>query len=378
MRPPAAKTRIVVASEPGYAGVKRHVVDILENIDTTQFEVLFLYSLDRKDAHYENEIDRIRRRGIRAKEVRMVRSISPLRDLAALLQIYSAIRAFRPEVVHVHSSKAGFLGRIAAKAVSWNIRTVYTPNLMSCYYGRHFLWLEKLVAAFTDRVIAVSNSEGEDIRGWGVVPAHKIEVIPMCVRRHYPLLQTVPNQNRRLKITACGRICFQKNALLFFKVAVRVLREHPEVSFVWIGDFGEDHEAASVRRFIATDPRAQCISVTGWVEDPDKEIASSDIFCMFSRFESFGFVTVDAMMMGVPVVGTRATGTVDLIRDGETGFIVPPDEALLAGKLIELIENPKLRHTIGQQGREHICATFTIDRMIREIETSYCRMVATE
>lgn len=363
--------RVAIISEPGFAGVKRHVVDLLHHLDVREFELLFLYSLERKDAHYEEEIQIAQARGIRCVEVALVREIRPWADLQSGLKVWQELRDFRPCIAHLHSSKAGFLGRFAAKLAGTGIRTIYTPNALACFDSRLFWWLEKAAGLVTDRIVGVSPSETDDIRRWRLVPEARVACIPLCVRTldEYPPRRT--GLTEKPLIVGSGRICRQKQALLFFKTAAVLLREHPALRFRWIGNFGDDEEAREVRALIARDALARQVEVTGWVSDADAEIAAADVFCMTSRYESFGYVTADAMIMGVPVVGVNATGTRDLVIDGVTGLLCGPVTSQLAECVLRLLQDAALRFRLAAAARGHVAGKFSREQMIRDISRLY-------
>ncbi len=360
--------KILVASEPGFAGVRRHVIDVLLHIDTARFEVCFVYSLVRADALYARDIERLRARGIECREVPMGRGIHPSRDFIALLRLRRVIAEFKPDIVHGHSSKAGFLARIAARLVRPRPRALYTAHAMACAYSKIYWPLEMLAGCLTDCLVAVSQSEAEDFKRWRI-PARRAAVISLNVRDDYP--RRARAEGGPIVIAACGRISRQKNGLLFFKTAVEVLARHPEVRFRWIGSFDEDSEAKEVRAYIASEPPAGKVEITGWVDDANAFIAESDVFCVLSRYESFGYVAADAMMMALPVVATRVTGLVDLVVDGETGFLCEPEAEKIAPLLERLIENPGLRAEMGRKGKARLQEGFGLDKTVRQVEELY-------
>jgi len=371
--PHSPRLRILVVSEPGFAGVKRHVVEVLSHIDTERFEVCLVYSLVRADGLYRRDIEHLRARGIRCLEVPMGRGIRPWRDLAAMLQIRRIIAEFRPAIVHGHSSKAGFLARVAACLVFPRPRTLYCPHAMSFVYAKQYWFLEMFAGCLTDCLVAVSRSEAADFRRWRI-PARRIATIPLSISAdtHYP--PRVAKSGGPTLIATCGRISRQKNGLLFFKTAVEVMARRPDVLFRWIGSFDSDDETEEVRRFIASEPLARKVEITGWVDDANALIAEADIFCMLSRYESFGYAVADAMMLSLPVVATRVTGLVDLIAEGETGFLCEPEVSKVAPVLIRLIENRQLREQMGRNGRERLEKVFSSDNTVRLTEELYSSM----
>lgn len=336
-----ARIRLMLCSEPGNAGVKRHVCNILEHIDTSRFDVMFAYSLDRADHTYADEIEQFRAKGMRCEAVPMVRQMDVRADVTSFRQLRRLVREFRPDVLHCHSAKAGFLGRMATAGLRTRPRVLYTPNAMPCYISSFYLTLEKIAARWTDHIIAVSPSEREDILAWRIAAESRLAVLSMGVDCSATPLEDLDHCVRQ--IGACGRICSQKNAKLFFTTLLPLLEEHPNLELVWIGDYSGDEESHWVEKTLSASPHSSRVTITGWVDNAIDRMRELDLFCMFSSYESFGFVTADAMVNGIPVVAIDGTGTRDLIQDGRNGWLTDGTVAATRAAISEAIDNPDLR-----------------------------------
>ncbi|HEY8904224.1 MAG TPA: glycosyltransferase [Chthoniobacterales bacterium] len=361
---------VAVVSEPGKAGVKRHVVDLLTRIDVEQYRVTYYYSLQRSDKAYAAELDAIGRRGIKCVEIPMAGELKPLEDMKALLLLSFHLVRERPAVLHLHSSKAGGLGRLAAFLLLPRPRVLYTPHAMACYRSRFYLMLERVLGFLTHTLIAVSESEREDFIRWAIPGGRRAQTIPLGVS--VPSTTELPGADKATwTVGTCGRISFQKNALFFFEVAINAIRENSDVQFKWIGDFGDDEEAQAVKALLERAGSPPQIQVTGWVQDPETHIESLDTFCMFSRYESFGYVTAEAMLLGIPVVATPATGTVDLVRHEQTGLLVKPDAEAVARAIGRLKREPNLHARLSAQAKTYVAEKFTIGGMVKSLEDLY-------
>jgi glycosyltransferase involved in cell wall biosynthesis len=373
MAPSPKLIRILVASEPGLAGVKRQVIDYLSEMDLEGFEILLVYSLVRHEPAYVEELQRLKNRGIGIHELPMSGSISPWRDLQGLLGAMRLILQFRPDIIHAHSSKAGFLFRAAARLVRSKARVIYTPHAMACYFSRFFRFIEQAMSPLTDLFIAVSASEGGDIVRWSVAPSEKIEVLTMGVHPAR-LPRTFPKERI---ITACGRICRQKNPLLFFQAMSRVAESDPEIRFRWIGSFSDDWESREVAALLAASPHRDRFEITGWVPDPETFLREAVIFCMLSRYESFGYVTADAMLLEIPIIGVDASGTRDLVQSRQTGLLVEPQPEALTSAVMFLLNNPELARQWSRAGKHFVENTHSVGRMCAQMRSIYHRSVTT-
>lgn len=366
--------RVAVISEPGKAGVKTHVVDLLRRIDTKKFDIVYYYSSCRSDSAYASEIQDLIRRGISCHEISMKDRIQPIRDGCSLLQIIWLLLRQRPHILHLHSSKAGGLGRLASLFLFPRPKVFYTPHAMACYRSRIYLWMERILGRLTDVLVAVSASERDDFIRWRIPNSEHAVTVTLGV--HPPHLNSTPTVSGKCNLEtwtvgACGRICFQKNALLFFRAALELHKRDQSYRFCWIGDFSEDREAQSVKELLREAAWPEEIQITGWQSSPQQYLIQLDTFCMFSRYESFGYVTADAMMLGIPVVGTRATGTVDLVRDGITGLLTEPNIDSVTAAWERLKNDKDLRTRLSSNARVFVTETHSVSKMVAQIERLY-------
>lgn len=121
------KIKLLIISEPGSGGVKRHVMDLLNNLNKDRFEIIYAYSKKRADKDYLSELDELSYE-IQIKEIHhLQQTISIKNDSLAFIEIFKLINYLKPDIVHCHSSKAGVLGRIAAKLLKVP-KIIYTPH----------------------------------------------------------------------------------------------------------------------------------------------------------------------------------------------------------------------------------------------------------
>jgi glycosyltransferase involved in cell wall biosynthesis len=364
------KTRVLLIAQSNTAGVKCHVIDVLSRIDLDAFEVRFVYNLLACDRDFPGLVAAVEARGIRAFELPMLNRPDPKRDLPALFRLIREIRAWRPHIVHAHSSKAGAVGRVAARLAGTGAKTVFTPNVLSIFNSKLYFPIEAALAPLTDVMVASSASEAEDFRRLGIYDGCAIRTIPLCVDAdRFRRIEASPRSGP-FRIASCGRICPQKGSLLFFQTALAAARAGLDWRFEWIGDYyGSDAESAECRRLLAAHPEMN-VEVTGWLDDPTARLAQADVFLLLSRYESFGFVTAETMLLGKTVVATRTTGNIDLVVEGETGFFVERDSADILATLQRVADHPD-RAQLGQRGRARIEREFPISRMIALTEQLY-------
>jgi glycosyltransferase involved in cell wall biosynthesis len=376
------KIKLLTVLESAAGGAGRHVADLLLNIDLNLFDVWLVYSSRRADGRFLYDLEGIRRRGIVTVEVGMVRKVAPVDDLKAFMVLWRLIKREKFDIVHGHSSKAGFLGRMAAKLAYPKAKTVFTPHGISAKANHWFLWLEKLAGAFTDTIIAVSESERRELINYRLVSPGQITVVNNgvnlpCETGVDPVIRQqfgVPQD--AILIGTCGRVAMPKDPDTFIQAGLITLRRHSNCFFLWIGS-GEmlTWARSEVRRLGVADR----MLFVGYRTDVEMALRSCDIFLFTSLAESFGYATAEAMALSLPVVATHTTGTTDLVVPKLTGILAPVgDPVAISDALEELINSPPMRLFMGTNGRARIGADFSVSAMVRDTEVQYQRLLRPE
>jgi glycosyltransferase involved in cell wall biosynthesis len=371
------RRKILHVLEATSAGAARYVADLLLRIDITAFDVAFAYSPRRADDRFWRDLDAIQARGIRIFEIPMARSIHPLDDGKALWRIYRLVKEHGFEVVHGHSSKAGFLARLAAKLAGQRVLTVYSPHAIAISANPAYGHLERFAARFTDVVLGVSRSEREELEGYKLVPSFKLHHVTAGIdipafaghpdSGEFRRQMGIPEQ--AVLIGAAGRLAPQKDPLTFVRAAAQLHRDGVPAYFAWAGDGELLGQAETLARSLGVGTHMR---FPGYCPDLRPFLAALDIFSLTSRYESFGYVTCEAMAMGKPVVATNVAGSNELVQHGKTGFLLPPgDVAACAVAFSRLASNPALRRAMGQAAQRRVREHYDVGRMVRQVEELY-------
>lgn len=311
------------------------------------------------------------------------REISPHHDLLALRKLQRLIHTGNYTIVHTHSSKAGILGRLAARLAG-------TPIIVHTVHGwsfhehmaprrrRLYVMLERFAARFTDAMIVVTRPDIDKGLAEGIGRPEQYHLIRSAI----PLDEFDPTTvdggaaRRELGIPPdvpvlgnVGRFSPQKNPLDWVGVAGRVAQAVPECRFLLVGDgpLRPEVEAALAEAGIA-----ERTILTGLRRDVPHLLAAMDVFLLTSLWEGLPRVIPQAMAMAVPVVANRADGTVEAIDHGATGFLCEPgDLDSMAAYCNRLLQSPELRQEMGWRGRRYAIQEFGLQRMIAEIEALY-------
>jgi glycosyltransferase involved in cell wall biosynthesis len=306
-------------------------------------------------------VDGARRRGCRVVDVPSLgREVAPLRDLAALGQMVALIRRERPAIVHTHTSKAGFIGRVAAR-IARVPAVIHQPHghIFYGYYGRRrtdvFTALERLAARWTDRIVTLTERGTEEHLAHGIGTRRQYVAVPSGVPTD-ALRAGAPTRvaaRARLGLDAetfvvagLGRLVPIKGFDLLVRALPAILVEIPSTRVVLIGD-GPDRDAlAATAESLGVSDRLRLLDGTA---DVASCLVAADAVAMPSRNEGMGRVLVESMALGLPVVATAVGGIPAVVTDGESGLLVEPEDvAALAAALIQLGRDIGLRRKIGE------------------------------
>lgn len=321
----------------------------------------------------------------------MHRTLNPLNDLKTFFQLVKIIREFKPDIVHTHAAKAGALGRIAA----WYCKV---PVIVHTYHGHVFhsyfsrfvtkivLFVERFLARLSTAIVTISPKQFEEI-----VHQHKIcsSEKAHIVRLGFDLQQFNDKRNEcrieirekyaitheEVAIAIIGRLAPIKNHALFLE-SLTLLKNNPSTYKVFI--VGDGSEKENVLQKIATLPKAikERIVFTSWIKDIATFNSGMDIICLSSDNEGTPVSLIEAQASGVAVVSTNVGGVEDIIKDGETGFIVPKkNKELFSERLDELIHNTALRLKMGENGWKNVKNTYDYTILVKNMEHLYNQLL---
>jgi len=309
------------------------------------------------------------------------RAINPLKDIPVLLELCRLIKNNKIDIVHTHSSKAGILGRWAARLakVGAILHTVHGwsfHDYQSKLKRRFFVWLEQLSAKFTDRIIVVSHHDRE--KGLRNHIGEKNKYLLIRYGIDYREFSNIKEQNLRkeLGISASDLVvgmiaCLkpQKSPQDFIKLADLVRQTVPGVKFLLIGDGILRNKA---ERLIAKLNLQDAVILTGWRRDIPQILSVLDVFTLNSLWEGLPVTVLEAMAAARPVVVTHTGAVQEVIVDGETGFLVfPQDIKKMAERLIVLLKDARLREAVGQKAKDSLGMDFCLENMVGNTQRCY-------
>jgi glycosyltransferase involved in cell wall biosynthesis len=328
--------------------------EIIENISTT-----IIYSGNRKEIDPE-EIESEFSKGISLIKIDMVRKFSPIQDFKSILNLRRELKKINPDVIHLHSSKAGVLGRIACFLLFKNKKIFYTPHGYSFLrtdisnLTKNIYWtIEKsFQQLFGGITIACGDTEFEIAKKIGKSFLIRNGINIEEVHQH-----RIKQQNQIMTIGIVARITIARNPKLFNTIALRF----PDFNFVWIGD-GELNS-------ILTAPN---IRITGWLmnrNDVLKELNAIDIYIQTSLWEGLPIAVLEAMALKKPVLATNVIGNKDIVVPNETGFLFDDIDEL--DHYFELLKENKTRSFFGDNAIKRCYDLFDKNKNFKALADLY-------
>jgi glycosyltransferase involved in cell wall biosynthesis len=296
-------------------------------------------------------------------------------DLVALA------RRRRARILHVHGYAAADFGRLAARlgGAALVLHEHFADPRMPGYQGL----ADRVLAPFTDRAIAVSESTREFLVRERHVPARKVRLIwngaplgefaPVTPERAAATRAELGLPERAPVVGSIARLSEQKGHRFLLDAAARVLAARKDVRFLIVGD-GDQwdalHEQARVLQI------AERVVFAGHRTDVPALLGACDVFCISSTYEGTPLTLFEAMASGQAIVSTAVDGCRELLREGETGLLVPPRDAqALAAALLRALDDPALRARLSAAARA-ASAEFDIARTVERIQDLYDEVLA--
>ncbi len=370
------------------APAKIRILQFLDTLDVGGAEAQMLAVLSRLPSNrYEVRVAWLRGRGelapefnaagIRTFRLRMHSPVEP--DLAA--RVLRVLREFRPHIVHSHLFFAdlvgGLLSQLSAVPVLVTTRHIEEEALRSpaaAFAAR------RLVGVF-DRVVVVSNAVARFLSKTLNLREHRMRLIPYGFPPRKGLPENGQNGLRaalglppdsRL-VTMVGSLTPRKGVDDLLRAASLIRDAVPQARFLLVGRGDQRRELEETARLLDLN---ETVRFLGFRRDVQEILAGSDLLVLPSHWEGFGLVLLEAMNASLPVVGTRRGAIPEVVRDGETGLLVPPkDPQALATALIRLLSHPEHARAMGRAGLSRLRREFDMDRAVRAHDDLYVELL---
>jgi len=309
------------------------------------------------------------------------RRVNLIGDLKALIVLIVEIRKFKPHVIHTHTAKAGFLGRLASLVSMQRSIRVHTfhGHLLNGYFGstKRLLVIvaERFLALFTDQLLAVGDKVRNDLLKVGIGKEESFGIMPPGLEIG-DLPSKIESQNSfgilvgHLQCAFIGRLTQVKRPDRFLDVVVELQRRQVQIDFFVAGD-GELIDFCRQRIKLENLP----VRLLGWQSDIEKVLSAADIVVLTSDNEGTPLSLIQAGMSGIPVVTTDVGSVSEIVLHGVTGIVAPLEVERICDAIEKLAGDPELRASLGHAAKEFTLGKFGIKRLVHEHEELYRRLL---
>lgn len=384
------KVRVLrVIARLNMGGPAHHVSLLSGMLDPDRYETLLLHGEVGSGEASLAEV--ARRSGAMTQIVPGLRpELRPLDDLRAFTALVREMRAFRPDIVHTHTAKAGMLGRLAA-VVALRPRPVivhtYHGHVLEGYFGKAksglYRGIETVLARFSDRLIGVSSATVDDLVRLKVAPRSKFTVVPIGLDLD-PFLQlqakagssfraevgTAPGE---ILLTFVGRLVQIKRVDVLLNAVARARQLGAPVRLAIVGD-GE--RRAELEGLAAELSITDSVSFAGYRSDVTGVAAASDIAVLSSDNEGTPVSLIEAGAAGCPAVSTAVGGVRDVVTPDSGMLVARGDAESLGSAIARLAADPAERARMGGRARNHTANRFIVDRLLGDADSLYRGLMA--
>ena len=375
----ARKVRVMrIIARMNVGGPAVQVSGLMRGLDASVFEHELVTGYCAAD-----EADYLEKVATDVKAIRidgLGRSIKPRADLTALFAIIKEIRRFKPDVIHTHTAKAGVVGRIASILSGHKSIRVHTfhGHLLNGYFGsgktKLVILVEKVLARFTDQLLAVGSKVKNDLLAVGIGNQNKFDVMPPGLQLAEVPSRATARKKLGLKDDAIycafiGRITKIKRPDRFLDVVAEVKSRGINLHFIVAG-------AGDLLQYCQDRATAENLPVTflGWREDIEVVLAAADFVLLTSDNEGTPLSLIQACMVGIPVVATNVGSTNEIVVNGETGLLTDLSVGQLADAVAKVATDSALRDKMGTAGQKYTLARYGVARLVKDHQDLYLRL----
>ena len=312
---------------------------------------------------------------IKEYNISLYRALNPIKDIKGLLQVLKIIYKEKPDIIHCHSAKGGFIGRLAGFIT--HTKTFYTPHAFSFLSTQSklkrqlFLFLERS-AKLNSYLLACSNSE----KDLGISLVHYKREKALVWSNSVPDANNVSIPKEKTTspyICYIGRPSYQKNPFFLVNVIKEVHKKHPNILFYILGVGYYSPDLETIKVMIKNYQLENTIILLPWLNHNETMgyIKNSLFYITPSRYEGLPLAVIEAMSLGKCIIASDVLGNKDCVKNDYNGFLLPLKENIFIDKINQLIEFPELREKFEVNSRKYFEENFFIENRIKYLENIY-------
>ncbi|WP_341667893.1 glycosyltransferase family 4 protein [Alcaligenes sp. SDU_A2] len=364
------KIAYIITRSDVIGGANIHLLDLAQGIKKEGIEAIILIGGEGIVAQEANA------KGIPTLAIKnLIREINLIKDILAFFEIRSALKKISPDIVHLHSSKAGIVGRLAARSLG--LPAIFTAHGWAFTDGVSkrrkiaYRLIEKAMAPFATKIITVSEYDRQLAIKNKIIKPSKLRAIQnglpdVDIEKKY--LEHQETQNDHLcKLIMVARFDEQKDQATLIKALALIKNKNWNLTFAGDGRLRSEAEKL-VKEHQLTDK----IIFAGACRDIPDRLQASDVFVLSTNWEGFPLSILEAMRAGLPVLATDVGGVSEAVAHGVTGYLSQRGDSQELAKYLELlISDPKLRESLGKNGQISFKKNFTFKTMLEKTISVY-------
>ncbi len=376
------KKILFIITQSEFGGAQRFLANFTTSLDKNKYEILVAAGPEGDDKN--GVLSFLEKKGISTRHLKSLkRSVNPLLDLLGLFEIRKLIKKEKPDTMFLCSSKAGFLGSLAAKGM--NIKVIYriggwTFNDPRCRLSKGmYKQIEKISAKWKQYIIVNSEYERKQAIKLGIKPKQKIVTVYNGVDLN-KLDFLLPEQAREKVLGEIERKEKDKDCLLgtianlypskgleyLITSANALIKKNPRIVFVVIGE-GEERE--KLEKLIEKYDLKNNFFLIGAIPEAYKYLKAFDIFVLSSVKEGLPWTILEAMAAETPIVATKVAGIPEVLEDKSSGLLVESKNPKQLAKAIKrLLDNKELKKKLANQARKRVEEKLGLQKMVDNIE----------
>lgn len=378
----AKKTILYLITQSELGGAQQYCLDLALNLKD-EFDVVIAFGEQGKDGALAQKLSE---NNIKYYSIpHLKRSVSPINDFLATLEIIKLIKKIKPDIIHLNSSKISILGSLAtffskSKILNLKSKIIYTAHgwvfnePLSIWKKLFYKYAERFTSRFKDKIICVSEFDYKTALEQKICPKEKLIIIHNGINE----INFLPRQEAREKLNlpdsgfivgSIGNLYKTKGFEYLIEAIKKLINEKIKISAVIIGEGAERENLTNlIKKYKLEDN----IILAGRISEAAQLLSAFDLYVCSSVKEGLSYTIIETMLNGLPIIATRVGGNPELIEDGRNGLLInSQDPEDLAEKIKKLMNNTELQQELSTQARIKAQKKFSLEKMLEETKKIY-------
>ena len=363
-------------------GVAEYLYMLLTHMDNTKYENILIVSED----DYKEQIDRFESITSNIYFVPMVRGLGLTTTLKSALNLRKIIKKIKPDIVYLHSSIAGAVGRMAMlfdckTKILYNAHGWYFNAQMSAKKQKFIAIIERILSIKTDKIINISQSEYDSAIKYKIANKKKMCIIENGIdfkkfensnQFRNEIREKYNIKNEEILIGVVARVSEQKDPLTTIKAFKLVHDKMQNTKLMYIGSGELENE---VIEYAKENQIEKSVIITGWTNETQKYIPAIDIAILPSKWEGFGLVIIEYMACKKPIVASKVGGIADIIKDEQNGYLIEiGDYEKLSEMIIKYIKDEQNINKTVENNYEYAVSKYSIENVVKKTVAEFERV----